>query len=228
MWPLNWTPCSRIVLVVYGSGSQNEGDPRMRLLDGDSKMNERLHEATLSDVALFQCLKGMCTTEVWRYLSAHRAVNAQPHPTPKQRRRGRGGTEGANEVSHLLAAAQSGLCRGDSDRKSSTEAERGGENNNTRYKTQLTGRTSWWERWCFKEGQKKWKINEFVEHWEAQKTGHGKEKEELHYLWLSVHCVEVECLGGVQRFGTIIWHAADPSQETYAIWWPLLSTNALQ
>ena len=31
-----------------------------------------------------------------------------------------------------------------------------------------------------------------------------RKEEELHYLWLSQHCVEVECLGGAWIFGTII------------------------
>lgn len=38
----------------------------------------------------------------------------------------------------------------------------------------------------------------------SEKTGHTKKKEELHYLCLSQHCVEVECLGGAMMFGTII------------------------
>lgn len=66
--------------------------------------------------------------------------------------------------------------------------------------------------------EKEWKINRLGEQWEAKKTGHRKKKKELHYLWLSQHCVEVECLGGAPMFGTIIWHGVDPSQEIYAIW----------
>lgn len=66
--------------------------------------------------------------------------------------------------------------------------------------------------------EREWKINRLGEQREAKKTGHRKKKEELHYLWLSQHCVEVECLGGAPMFGTIIWHGVDPSQEIYAIW----------
>lgn len=72
------------------------------------------------------------------------------------------------------------------------------------------------------------KINMLGERWEGKKTGYRKEKEEHHYLWLSQHCVEVECLGGGRMFGTIIWHGADPSQEISAIWLMLSSKNALQ
>lgn len=66
--------------------------------------------------------------------------------------------------------------------------------------------------------EREWKINRLGEQWEAKKTGHRKKKKELQYLWLSQHCVEVECLGGAPMFGTIIWHGVDPSQEIYAIW----------